>query len=1086
MAAVADRNLLFGLLALQNGLIDQVQLVAAFQAWTRDRNVLVAEHLTQRGDLDGEQRALLDALVSQHLKKHGGSTAESLAAIPAGPSTLASLAGIGDAEIERTLVRLGSGLTQQGGDADGDRTASYSAGAAASDGQRFRVLRPHAKGGLGVVFVALDTELHREVALKQIHDQQADDPVSRQRFLLEAEVTGGLEHPGIVPVYSLGTYPDGRPYYAMRFVRGESLKEVIEQFHSDDSRTKDSGPRSLELRNLLRRFTDVCNAIEYAHSRGVLHRDIKPGNVIVGKHGETLVVDWGLAKPLGRAEPGSLTGERTLVPSSGHGSSSTLPGSALGTPAYMSPEQADGDLDRLGPRSDVYSLGATLYCLLTGKPPFEGEVADIIGAVLKGKFAPPRALDAGIDKALEAVCLRAMALRPEDRYSSPRALADDLERWMADEPVSAWREPLARRAQRWVRRNRTGVTAAAASVLVALAGTGAVLAVQTRANNKLTAANTDLALANNKITQSNADLVASNKRERARVELAQEAIRTFHTGVSQDVLLKEEPFKALRTKLLRGASEFYRKLETLLQGQQDRESRLSLGRAYLEVGGLTLGLDSIEEANGVSGRAVDLFEGLCRDNPADEEAQRALALSLKLFAETVNPVGRRDEGFAATVQSRDLFRRLLEAHPGDRGLRGECARSEMLHGLALRKEGRLGEALEAIERARSLLETPLKGGQPPEPFRAELQEVYDAWASTLDEAGRHDEAIAAYSKARELGEALFRAKPDDPTTSHELVRTLGNMGISLSGSLHRAEALAAYGRAREVLVAAGGANPTLIRFPAASAWIDTMVAHDLVALGRDEEALEALERARAAREILVKANPAVTRNLEQLFSILHQTVAIHRRAARLPKALAALEQARAIAASLANAHPSETVYQINLSSTCADLGEVHAEMHNLASVLSCFEDAIAIVRKMVAADPAMPSSQARFADKMMRRGRALQRCGQPALAASDFRESIVALRRLNNRDAVDIYDTACAQSLLSAAANEAGSGLTAADARAAAEEAMSTLRAAAAAGYRDARWMGNDPDLAPLRSRSDFQMLRLDMAFPADAFARGN
>ena len=118
----------------------------------------------------------------------------------------------------------------------------------------------------------------------------------------------------------------------------------------------------LELRKLLRRFLDVCNAIDYAHSRGVLHRDIKPANIIVGRHGETLVVDWGLAKPLGRSDPGS--GERTLMPSSASGSSETLPGSALGTPAYMSPEQADGDLERLGPRSDVYSLGATLYCLL--------------------------------------------------------------------------------------------------------------------------------------------------------------------------------------------------------------------------------------------------------------------------------------------------------------------------------------------------------------------------------------------------------------------------------------------------------------------------------------------------------------------------------------------------------------------------------------------------------------------------------------------------------------------------------------------------------------------------------------------------
>jgi tetratricopeptide (TPR) repeat protein len=304
------------------------------------------------------------------------------------------------------------------------------------------------------------------VALKQILERHADDPLSRQRFLVEAEVTGGLEHPGVVPVYGLGTYGDGRPYYAMRFVRGESLKEAIERFHADQQLKRDPGRRSLELRKLLRRFVDVCNAVEYAHSRGILHRDLKPSNVIVGKHGETLVVDWGLAKPLGRVEPGRNSGERTLIPSSGSGSSSTLPGSALGTPVYMSPEQSEGDLEHLGPPSDVYSLGATIYCILTGRPPFDGDLADVIRSVQQGQFPPPRQLDPSIDRLLEAVVLKAMAQKPADRYVSPRALADDVERWMADEPIAAWREPAIRRARRWARRNKTLVTAAAVALVL--------------------------------------------------------------------------------------------------------------------------------------------------------------------------------------------------------------------------------------------------------------------------------------------------------------------------------------------------------------------------------------------------------------------------------------------------------------------------------------------------------------------------------------------------------------------------------------------------------------------------------------------
>ncbi len=281
-------------------------------------------------------------------------------------------------------------------------------------------------------------------------------------------MTGGLEHPGIVPVYGLGTYRDGRPYYAMRFVRGHSLREAIQQFHADESVSGHPGRRSLELRKLLRRFTDVCNAIEYAHSRGVLHRDIKPANVILGKHGETLVVDWGLAKAMGKSDPSG--GERTFMPSPASGSFETLAGSALGTPAYMSPEQAEGDLERVGPRSDVYCLGATLYCLLTGKPPFAGEPADVLRAVLKGEFRPPRALGRRVARALDAVCLKAMSLQPEDRYGSPRAMAEDVERWLADEPVLASRESAPARLARWGSHHKPVVVGAAAVVLTMLVG----------------------------------------------------------------------------------------------------------------------------------------------------------------------------------------------------------------------------------------------------------------------------------------------------------------------------------------------------------------------------------------------------------------------------------------------------------------------------------------------------------------------------------------------------------------------------------------------------------------------------------------
>ncbi len=296
---------------------------------------------------------------------------------------------------------------------------------------RFRIVRPHARGGLGEVFLAIDPELDRHVALKELLAYHAHDPASQARFLLEAKVTGRLEHPGIVPVYGLGRHADGRPYYAMRFIEGETLDRAIGRFHDAEKASRDPGEREVAFRRLLRSIVDACNAVAYAHSRGVVHRDLKPENIMLGRFGETLVVDWGIAKPL--ADPEGQSGDGTPIEPLGDDTFLTRPGSAIGTPQYMSPEQAKGDLDRVGTASDVYSLGATLYCVLVGHGPFPtGTVADVIPRVSRGIFPAPRRLRRAIDPALEAICLKAMALKAEDRHATPLAIAEAIEAWMAD------------------------------------------------------------------------------------------------------------------------------------------------------------------------------------------------------------------------------------------------------------------------------------------------------------------------------------------------------------------------------------------------------------------------------------------------------------------------------------------------------------------------------------------------------------------------------------------------------------------------------------------------------------------------------
>jgi serine/threonine protein kinase len=454
----ADRNLLFGILALQMEFIQRDALIAAMNAWLLDKARPLGQVLVEQQALRPEQRQVLDQLVAMHLECHDNDPEKSLAAVAVPTPLRKELHRVADGDLHASLAAVPSELSS---------TVAYVPGP--DDGLRYQVLRPHARGGLGEVFVALDQELHREVALKEIDAQHADDPHSRGRFVREAEITGGLEHPGVVPVYGLGRHADGRPFYAMRFIRGETLKDAVARLHQSPGHALAHG--DLEFRRLLSRFVAVCNAVAYAHSRGVIHRDRKPSNVMLGPSGETLVVDWGLAKAVGRGavEDGDGPAEPTLVPVLSDTEGATRTGAALGTPAYMSPEQAAGRIDLLGPASDVYSLGATLYALLTGRAPVAGKDAgEVLARVQRGDWPAPRQVRPAVPPALDAVCRKALAREPGGRYASALDLAAEVERWLADEPVAAYAEPWAVRGRRWMRRHRPLVSTAVGVLVVAL------------------------------------------------------------------------------------------------------------------------------------------------------------------------------------------------------------------------------------------------------------------------------------------------------------------------------------------------------------------------------------------------------------------------------------------------------------------------------------------------------------------------------------------------------------------------------------------------------------------------------------------
>jgi hypothetical protein len=294
-----------------------------------------------------------------------------------------------------------------------------------------------------------------------------------------------------VPVYALGVDRQGRPFYAMRRIQGQTLSAAIDEYHQPPPKDKALAPvlrgegggeghsSPARLRELLRRFVAICQTVAYAHARGVLHRDLKPSNVMLGDFGETLVLDWGLAKPVAGGQTVTRSASergacQTEQSPSDDGAAEplsqrpdlTAPGTQPGSPPYMALEQAEGDLQAIGPATDVYGLGAILYHVLTGSAPYSGKSrAEIIEKVRSGPPRKPTAINATVPRPLEATCLKAMARAPADRYPDPLALAGDVQNWLDDEPVSAYPERIRERAFRWIRHHPQAAVASVVCLL---------------------------------------------------------------------------------------------------------------------------------------------------------------------------------------------------------------------------------------------------------------------------------------------------------------------------------------------------------------------------------------------------------------------------------------------------------------------------------------------------------------------------------------------------------------------------------------------------------------------------------------------
>jgi tetratricopeptide (TPR) repeat protein len=653
-------------------------------------------------------------------------------------------------------------------------------------GDRYTRVRLHGRGGLGQVWLGRDELVGRSVAIKE---PRADRPGTAARAALERDawVLGQLQHPNIVPLFDLAREPEGRAaFYVMPFLSGETLHDLTAAFHI--SRPPLPVTR-LALLPLLTPFLDVCAAIDHAHARGVWHLDIKGDNIRLGPTGAAVVLDWGLAR---LAEP--VAGE----PPAGTGC-------AGGTPAFMAPEQSESPAERVGRHTDVYGLGALLYLILTGRPPrpeATGCDRETLGAVLRRPVTSPEAVWPGVPAALAAVCQKALALEPADRYVSAAELRDEVRRWLADEAVTAYREPLAARLGRWSRRHRRVATAAGAvlvtSVLALAVGLVAVNRERQETDRQRRAAEAALAL------------------ERDSFRQALKAGDDYFTAVSDSALLKAPGQQPLRRALLERGLAYYQ--DFLSRRGNEPALRAQVAAAWFRVGQTHVEIGTLAQSAAAYDRAVTLGEELLAAEPKNGDVRAQLARSCTADSWSLRLAGRYAEALSRADRAVALAAGLPEGHPeraypialglAARGavlaelsdqagalLAAEQAekwfagaeqdpRTRIARGLnllflgqALRELKRLAEAADSLESARGVFEALLDQPGWALSARQRIGASDNALGLTASGAGDHRRAIAYFEAAHAGRRQLVEQNPTVHSYRTELATTCLNLAV---------------------------------------------------------------------------------------------------------------------------------------------------------------------------------------------------------------------------------------------------------------------------------------------------------------------
>ncbi len=821
---------------------------------------------------------------------------------------------------------------------DPDRTAGY-APTSEQPGTiiagRYKLLEEIGQGGMGTVWAAEQTTpVRRKVALKLIKAGM-DSRSVLARFEAERQVLALMDHPNIAKVLDGGLTDSGRPYFVMEYVKGVPITEYCDA-------TRLSVEERLDL------FVQVCSALQHAHQKGIIHRDLKPSNILVAPYDDKpvpKVIDFGLAK----ATHQSLT-EKTLY---------TAHETVLGTPLYMSPEQAQLNNLDIDTRSDIYSLGVLLYELLTGSTPLErkrfkeaawDEVrrvireeepprpsvrlssTDTLPSLATVRHTEPEKLKKLVRGELDWIVMKALEKDRTRRYETSSGLARDIQRYLDDEVVEARPPSPGYRFGKFVRRHKGQVIAAGLVLLALLAG----IAGTTWGLVREARAKRQLAESLVRERKANADLSAANAKVQARYDLAVEAIKTFHTGVSEDFLLKEESFKDLRNRLLKSAQDFYGKLSALLGKETNTASRRELAESSFDLAELT--------------RKVG------RPDAALEAHRAVLAARLALAADT----------------------------PADSRVATDVGRSLTAMGSVLSSTAKADEAIEKYRRSESLL-AGVAGSDPD--ARTALAACRSQMARLLLALGKHSEALAALklaladqkARATDPG-ATYDARRDLASTAHELGLLLWNTGKPADAEPALREALA-------IVQKLADEYPGVTEFRNLLANIHVALGNVLFLNGQAEAAEVEVRTALALHQKLADGNPAVT--------IFSGNVALDRMClGRLllvtakPTAAQELRTALAIRQKLAVESPEDTMYRGWLAMVHNYLGVMMWQVGKPGEAEADCRRALAILQRLVDDTPAVAFFRDRLAYSFIYLGDVVRSLGRAAEARGLYERAI--------------------------------------------------------------------------------------------------